>query len=245
MASKEANPQPGYWVVRSTWLSKKPSSKAFQLMFVLSLALTILAQMNWFDLLSASRWMPASPELVFNKGELWRAWTTVFAHADLEHLLSNAFLFFILGSFLTSYFGKLLIPVTAFTFGGLINLIVLKTMPLQSHLIGASGIVFWMGGAWLTLFFLLDRRRSITQRALRSIGVAIMLFVPSEAFDPNISYKAHMVGFFMGVLWAVPYYLWNRPRFLRAEASEWITEEDPEDSIKGVLQSAEPSSPVR
>lgn len=139
-------------------------------MIVLSLFLTFMAQLQWFDLGGADLWMPASPEKVFNDGEIWRAWTTVFAHADLEHLLSNVFLFFILGIFLTSYFGKALIPITAFLFGGITNLIVLKTMPLQNTLIGASGVVFWMGGAWLTLFFLIDRRRSLIQRALRALG---------------------------------------------------------------------------
>lgn len=195
-------------------------------MIVLSLFLTFMAQLRWFDLGGADLWMPASPEKVFNAGEIWRAWTTVFAHADLEHLLSNVFLFFILGIFLTSYFGKALIPITAFLFGGITNLIVLKAMPLQNTLIGASGVVFWMGGAWLTLFFLIDRRRSLIQRALRAIGVAILLFVPSEAFDPNISYKAHLLGFFLGVTWAVPYYLVNKSKFLRAEISEWIVDED-------------------
>lgn len=218
--------KPGYLVIKSTWLSRKPSRRSFQLMLVLSLLITVLAQMNWFDLLGANSWMPASPEKVFKNGHLWKAWTTVFAHADLEHLLSNLFLFSILGLFLTSYFGRVLIPLTAFFFGGITNLIVLSAMPSQSHLIGASGVVFWMGGAWLTLFFLLDRRRTITQRALRSIGVAILLFVPSEAFDPNISYKAHLVGFFLGVLWAVPYYLVNKKKFRRAEISEWVVEED-------------------
>lgn len=189
--------------------------------------------MNWYDILGAKAWMPASPEQVFNQGQYWRAWTTLFAHADLGHLLSNAFLFFILGIFLLSYFGFLVIPLNALLFGGITNLIVLKAMPLQNTLIGASGVVFWMGGAWLTLFFLIDRRRSLTQRTLRSVGVAIMLFVPSEAFDPNISYKAHFVGFVLGVVWALPYFYINHDKFRSAEVQEWIV--DPPEQEDGPL----------
>lgn len=220
-----ATAQPGYSVIRSTWLSAKPRRQAVQLMIALSLLLTFLAQVSWFDVAGAKTWMSASPEQVFQLKQYWRAWTTVFVHADLEHLLSNVFLFFILGIFLTSHFGFRLIPFTALIFGGLINLIVLKGMPLENTLIGASGVVFWMGGAWLTLFFLIDRTRSVSQRALRSIGVAILLFVPSEAFDPNISYKAHLVGFFLGVIWAYPFFLLNKNRFRDAEVVEWIVDE--------------------
>ncbi len=198
-------------------------------MMILSLFLVFTAQLSWYDVAGLKSKLSASPELVFKVGEIYRAWTTLFVHADFEHLLSNVFLFFILGIFLTSYFGMLMIPINALVFGGVINLIVLKGMPLQNTLIGASGVVFWMGGAWLTLFFLIDRRRSLFQRALRAVGVALMLFVPSEAFDPNISYKAHFVGFFLGVVWAAPYFLINKNRFRRAEVSEWVTDEEVSD----------------
>ena len=238
-----ASANPGYLRIKSTWLSRKPKREAIQLAVVLSLLVTFITQMYWFDLLGAKTWMSANAEQVFTNKEVWRAWTTLFAHADLQHLLSNVFLFFILGIYLISSFGMFMVPMNALFFGGVTNILVLKTMPVQTSLIGASGVVFWMGGVWLTLFFLIDRRRSVTHRALRSIGVAIMLFVPSEAFDPNVSYKAHLVGFLLGFLWAFPYYYLNKSKFRAAEVTEWIVDEvdeDPEDFSAGPQSSRDP-----
>lgn len=54
-----------------------------------------------------------------------------------------------------------------------------------------------------------------------------MLFVPSEAFDPSISYRSHFMGFTLGVLFALVYYWIRRDEFLSAEIYEPL--EDPEN----------------
>ena len=41
---------------------------------------------------------------------------------------------------------------------------------------------------------------NLGQRYLRTLGVAVLLFMPSEAFDPAISNRTHLAGFFLGVL---------------------------------------------
>ena len=171
--------------------------------------------------------MSASGSSVFAKGEIWRLWTTLFAHGDEKHLLSNSFLFFILGSFMAGYFGLKNFPLIALLFGGLINFLVLRHMPPEVNLIGMSGVVFWLGGAWLVLYFLIDRRKSLYQRTVRAIGVGLVLFFPAEAFDPSVSYSSHLIGFALGALWAVFYFLWNRRRFRSAETYRLIMDEEP------------------
>jgi rhomboid protease GluP len=215
-------------IIRQTWLTRRPSLWAEKVSVLVSLLIVIGSVVYWQDWGGSTSLMAASFENVFGAHEYWRAWSTLLVHADPKHLLSNLFLFFILSSFLVGYFGFFVFPVTAFFFGGITNLIVLKQMPKNIHLIGASGIVFWMGGAWLTLYFLLDTQRTISQRALRAVGVALILFVPAEAFDPQISYLSHLVGFSLGVLWAVIYYFWNREKFLASEIKE-IVQEEPQD----------------
>ena len=168
--------------------------------------------------------MAATRDAVFGRGEIWRLWTTLFAHADLGHLLSNSFMFFILGYALVAYFGAQVFPFTALFFGGVTNAFSLLTYPGHVNLIGASGVVSWMGGAWLALYFLLNTRVSRSGRTLRSIGVALMLFAPAEAFDPKISYRTHLIGFTLGVAWAFWYYWWRRQEFRAAEIRETIVD---------------------
>src|SRR5690606_13279538 len=124
-----------------------------------------------------------------------------------------------------SYFGAFLIPFSAFLFGGLTNWIVLQSLPGPTYLIGVSGVVFWMGGAWLTLYFLIDRRRSWAHRALRSIGVGLLLFVPAEAFDPSISYRSHLIGLISGIIWAFCFFLLKKKQIRSAEVVEEVIEE--------------------
>lgn len=214
--------------VRETWLSRKPHPLAALTMAVFLLAMVLLSGSYWENYLNAQSWMAATKHQVFTDHEYWRAFTTLFVHGDGKHLVSNSFLFFILGSLLAAYFGVLLVPVTAVLFGGLTNFWVLAGMPENVQLIGASGMVFWMGGAWLTLYLILDRRRTWVQRLMRALGVALVLFMPAEAFDPTISYQSHLMGFVLGVGGAFVYFLVLRKPLRSAEVYELEAVEEEE-----------------
>ncbi len=189
-----------------------------------TLGLVFLALVSWDQSLGASAWMSASATQVFVDHQWWRLWTTLFVHGDFRHLLSNAFMFYIVGVFLIGYFGTWVFPVLAIFSGGLVNLLVLRKMPALTQLIGMSGVVFWMGGFWLTLYLLIDRRRSVSQRLLRAGGAALGLYMPAEAFDPGVSYFSHLWGFVIGIAFALIYFAFNRQRFLSAEVSEEISD---------------------
>ncbi|MGZ5280433.1 MAG: rhomboid family intramembrane serine protease, partial [Pseudobdellovibrionaceae bacterium] len=200
-------------LILSTWLSRKPHPWSFIIATAAALVMAVLSFVYLRDFAQLAQWMPASRDLVFEQNQFWRLGTSLFAHADEKHLLSNSFLFFILGSFMMGYFGFWNFPIMALLFGGLTNWIVLQSMPAQTKLIGMSGVVFWLGGAWLILYFLIERRKSLYQRAIRALGVGLILFFPAEAFDPSTSYKSHLIGFLLGLLWGLIYFLWNRKRF--------------------------------
>jgi rhomboid protease GluP len=216
-------------VIRGNWLTRKIDSAAAAVAAFLTLSLLAGSLLYWNNSLNAEQWMAATRTDVLTNHQWWRAWTTLFVHADAKHLLSNSLLFFILGSFVFGYFGYLAFPVLAFAAGGLTNLMVLAGMRPETQLIGASGVVFWMGGFWLVLYFLIDRRKSLTQRALRATGVGIVLFFPAEAFDPGISYMSHLLGFFSGIMFGAIFYLFNRRKIQRAEIKEVIFEVDEDD----------------
>jgi rhomboid protease GluP len=208
-----------YWIVRETWLSRRPGVNA-QLISALSLLILALGCAFYWNYPGAREWLAATREQVFTHGQYWRLWTTSFAHADLGHLLSNSFMFFILGYLLSGYFGVWVFPVAAFIMGGVTNAFSLATYAPEVRLVGASGIVSWMGGAWLTLYLLLNTKVTLTGRWLRSFGVGLMLFAPAEAFDPKISYRTHMIGFLLGAVWAAWYYRRHRSEFRAAEVRE-------------------------
>ncbi len=215
-----------YQVVRETWLTREPRGSAFLVAALATLFLCLTGFVYELNLGDARDWMAASGEAVFNRGESWRLLTTIFAHADLGHLMANSLLFFVLGFFLYGHFGPLLFPVLALVGGVMTNWIALKTYDPKTVLIGASGVVYWMGGAWLVLYFFLSRQKNLTQRILRTLGVAILLFMPHETFEPSVSYRTHFAGFGVGALTGLLQYATFRSTYLAAEVRETIVETD-------------------
>lgn len=216
-------------VVRRTWLSRRPRFRASLIAAWSVFILIVTAVIYWKDLGGATALMPASGESVFQKHEYWRLWSALFAHADLGHLASNSLGIFVLGYLLTGYFSLWLFPTAALAVGGLANLLTLFSYEPQTRLIGISGVVYWMGGAWLVLYLLLDQQRSVTQRILRVLGVALGIFMPASAFDPTISYMCHFYGFILGLLSGGIYYAVNRKTFLKALIIEQVVEESPSE----------------
>lgn len=213
-------------VIRATWLSRKLDAAAPQLAGAVALLLWVGAMLYWTDQGHAAQWMAATRAQVFEQRQWWRAWTTLFVHADIRHLLSNSLLFFVLGTFVNGYFGPLIFPLMAFAMGGITNLWVLNNMRADTELIGVSGVVFWLGAFWLILYFVLDRRRTWVQRFLRAGGVGLGLFMPAEAFDPSISYASHLVGFVSGLFCGAIYFFCLRRRLRAAEVIEIVNESD-------------------
>ena len=212
--------------IKENWLTKLPTKDGLvPTLFLISFLLmtSFIYLNNYFN---APLWMSASYEKVFIKHEWWRAWTTLFAHGDLSHIASNLFLFAPFSYFLISYFGLVYFPLIGFFIGGLINLLVLQTMPEEVHLIGVSGVVYWMGGAWLALAWLIDRRDSRERRILRVIAVTIVLFVP-DSFKPEVSYLSHFLGYFFGIFSSLIYYLIFKKQFRKVEVFETIPEFEP------------------
>jgi rhomboid protease GluP len=202
-----------YSVVTHTWLSRKLEAKPFALSAFITFLLTLGSLIYWSDWNSSQTWMPANALSVFVFKNFWQAWTTMFAHGDFKHLLSNSLFFFVFGGLLAGHFGFWVFPLLAFFFGGLINFVSLALMPSTTHLIGASGMVFLMGGLWLALYVFLDLKHSLRGRLLRFFGVSLMLFFPGEAFDPSTSYKTHFFGFMLGLLLGTAIFFVRKEQF--------------------------------
>lgn len=216
--------------VVGTYLTRKPDPEALMVAVIATLALFLSTMWVWFSPQGLEELTVSSREAVFGRQEYWRLWTAAITHADAGHLVSNSFLFFVLGYFLTAYFGLVMFPILAFLLSGLINALALATYAPTVNLLGASGVVYWMGGVWLVLYLMIDTRRSWGSRWLRVFGVGILMFVPSEAFEPSVSYRTHFIGFLVGILTGLLYYAANAKRLRAAEVVEWIPPEPDEET---------------
>ncbi len=217
-----------------TYLTRKPDGEALMTAIIATLVLFLTTMWVWFSPQGLEELTVSSGKTVFENKEYWRLWTAAVTHADVGHLMSNSLLFFVLGYFLAGYFGIVMFPTLALIMGGLINSIALSTYGPTVNLLGASGIVYWMGGVWLVLYLLIDTRRSWGSRWLRVLGVGILMFVPSEAFEPAVSYRTHFIGFLVGNLTGLLYYAANAKRLRSAEVIEWIPPEvdDEADALR-------------
>lgn len=209
-----------------THLSKKPlpSGLAVSMGMILLCTLTSLA---YWNIPSVSTYLAANQDLVLNHYHIWRLLTSTLVHGDMGHLLSNSYMLGILSYFVFGYFGWTVYPFAIFILSAFVNLFTLMAMPESIFLIGASGMVYCLAGFWLTLYIFIERQRSFTQRFVRSFGVALVTLFPTS-LEPQTSYKAHAIGFLVGLLFAIYYFLTHKTQIRNSE--KWQIIFDEEDS---------------
>ena len=208
-------PPVGAFVV-STLLSRKPKAGAVRAVaWTLGLAAAFSA-IYWWGPPDWARALPASGETVFGRAEVWRLFTSMAAHADALHLLSNSVLLTLLVYFAYGAFGSSLYPGGALPVGALALAVTLEGYPPNIRVVGASGMVYLLAGACLTLYVLVERRLSVVKRLVRVVGFSLLVLVPTSV-RPEVSYRAHAVGFFFGVCLGLVWFLSRRDAIRAAE----------------------------
>jgi rhomboid protease GluP len=213
------------YTIKETFLSRKPAEGSGMVAALSFLVLMGFSCLFWSDYAGWAQQLSASPEQVFKQGQYWRLATSIFIHADLQHLLSNAVGVVGLSYLLYGYFGFKVHPCMTLLFGAAVTLISLATYPANTNLLGASGVVYYMAAFWLTLYVGLERRFSVGKRFLRATGFLLIVLIPT-GFSPGISYRTHAIGLGVGVVVAAVYFFFNRDRFRRAEEIEIEWEEE-------------------
>jgi len=145
--------------------------------------------------------LTASGNKVYGEHQYWRIISSIFTHADIVHLLSNTWLFFIFGWFLRSYYGFLVFPVASLLTGVAATMITLVYYDPKINLVGASGMVYGMIGLWLVFYIRFDIIHTVPIRLFRAIGFILIMLFPTT-FDPVTSYFAHFTGFLTGLVTA-------------------------------------------
>lgn len=206
-------------IILKTHLSQKPSEGSSLVTATSLLVLMGFSLLSWSRYTEYARLLPASGETVFTDGEYWRLFSTMFVHADLQHLLSNAIGFSAFSYLLYGYFGFKVFPCLSLGISAVVNLIALATYPPNTSLVGASGAIYFMAAFWLTLYIFLERRFPIGKRLLRAVGFMLIVLIPTS-FSIQTSYRTHAISFFTGIVIAIPYFFANKERLRRAEVVE-------------------------
>ncbi|MAF77223.1 MAG: hypothetical protein CME60_03620 [Halobacteriovoraceae bacterium] len=169
-------------------------------------------------LISWYYWSPYSEnfrvthDLIFNQKEIWRLPLGFFVHGDLNHFLSNSLFLTILGYFIGRTYGNKIVFIGGFVIALGTHALTLLFMKDNISLVGASGLLYGFWGLWFSLYFLIDRYISKTRRLMKIVAISLLLLVPHE-FEPNVSYLAHGIGFFLGAGFGIIIFLSKRRLF--------------------------------
>jgi rhomboid protease GluP len=194
------------------------------------MGISLLAWRNGASLLPI---LAASSEAVLERREYWRLLTAIAVHADVLHALSNAIYLGAFAYLLFGYFGVWVFPVLSLAMAVLTNYFSLLTYSPNVALVGASGLVYWMAGFWLSMYLLVERSVGPGKRVLRAVCLALLVLFPTTV-QANVSYRTHAIGVALGAVSALAYFQRNRRSIRMAEVVE---EEEPFDDPAEFLSS--------
>ena len=126
--------------------------------------------------------------------EIWRLITSTFLHGDLLHLFSNMFSLLIFGSYVELGFSKYKFVIIYFISGFLGSLFSVFLLPLNTISLGASGAIFGLIGAALSLL-IKDRNNPLI-----ILGLVYVFYFVVTSFSPGINYFAHIFGLLGGFI---------------------------------------------
>jgi len=148
-------------------------------------------------------------EAVVAQAEYWRLFTALFLHAGFLHLGFNLFALYVLGPPLEHSIGTIRFLACYVISGVASSAGVVALMELEliqtSQLVGASGCILGVVGAWAGLL-LRHRHAPFAKQRLANIGLIVAVQIAFDLSTPQVSTSAHMcglvAGFFLGLLLA-------------------------------------------
>lgn len=146
---------------------------------------------------------------VVDNKEYYRIFTSVFLHADVNHLFSNMVVLYYLGESVEKYFGSLryiILYLLAGSCGNLVSIVHECVAGLLISSVGASGAIFGIIGAVFVLVIV--HKGHWKQITFGRLVFMIAYSLYSGFVASNINNAAHVGGFVSGivialVLWAL------------------------------------------
>ncbi|MBI4460983.1 MAG: rhomboid family intramembrane serine protease, partial [Acidobacteria bacterium] len=205
--------------VRETLLSRKPGAYSLEVAAFSVLTVLGISLLAWRNEGALFPTLAATSDGVLEEQQYWRLVTAVAVHTNIEHFFSNAIFLTFFTYLLFGYFGFWIFPVLGLALSGLTNYLALLTYPPRVSLVGASGLVYWMAGFWLSMYLLVDRSLGLGKRVMRVVVIALVVFLPTT-FQENVSYRTHAIGLGLGVGSAYVYFQRHRKSIRAAELVE-------------------------
>jgi rhomboid protease GluP len=216
--------------VRETLLSRKPRKWSLEVAALSLAAMQAASLLAWRAGAALLPSLAATPEGVFGAHQYWRLLTAVAVHADVMHFVSNAPFVAFFAYLLFGTFGFRVFPLLGLAMAALTNYFALLTYPPGVELIGASGLVYWMAGFWLSMYLLVERSVNPGKRVLRAVCLGLLVLAPST-FEADVSYQTHAIGLALGVASALVYFRLHRRSIRSAEVVEEETSDDFEERL--------------
>lgn len=133
--------------------------------------------------------------------EWWRFITSMFLHADLDHLVGNMFMLYLAGELVEKYIGKWKYTILYF-FSGIAGSLVYAVyefyMGGYGDSIGASGAVFGIVGALFVIVVRHKGRYGDITIGRMAFMIIYMMYMGLRA--SNVNNAAHIGGLLAGVL---------------------------------------------
>jgi membrane associated rhomboid family serine protease len=166
---------------------------------------------DWSDPEVLHRIGAVSLNSVVVQHEYWRLATALFLHAGFLHLAFNCFALYVLGPELERTLGTirfvLCYLISGLASGGGVIVLTLIGFVQPSELVGASGSILGIVGAWAG-FLLRHRHAPQAKERLANIAMIVAIQIVFDLSTPQVSMSAHMcgliAGFFLGLALAPP-----------------------------------------
>lgn len=134
-------------------------------------------------------------------GEYYRLLTSIFLHADIEHVMNNMLILFVIGGVYEISEGKLRF-FTIYFVGGLLASLASMTynMFLRENIssLGASGAIFALVGA--SIASVLKNRNKLRKFSKTQLLIFTFLSIYGGLRDSHTDNMAHLAGLFAGFL---------------------------------------------
>ncbi len=143
----------------------------------------------------------ARMHFVLNWAEWWRAFTYQFAHADILHLLGNIVFLWVFGPALEEKLGHAGFTIL-YLLGGAAA-VLLNSMVTPSPVIGASGSIAVIAGAFVVLFPLIEIRVLLLFRIFSISARWFLVFcvIKDIVFHgPHTAWMVHLAGYAIGFI---------------------------------------------
>ena len=152
------------------------------------------------------QWGAGYPPAI-DAGQYWRLFTLTFLHGDMEHLINNMLLLYLLGDNLERALGSVgyaFLYVTAGVSASAISWQMQRIVGTQHLTLGASGAIFGVLGALLAI--LIIHKGHLEGLSLKRLGVMVALSLYSGFTSVGIDNSAHVGGLVSGFIIAFVLY---------------------------------------